>query len=1725
MSINVNKPGFSPTVSVVLSAMIVALPAHGLPQNMTLGASNAPSGTIVVAPTIAFSPDYKQMTVLQDYGRMVLNWESFSIAADEVVRFQQPDSASAVLNRVTGGGMSSLLGRLEANGSVFLINPNGVVIGAGGVIHTGGTFVASTRDVSNSAFIGGGDLNFLGDSAAGVQNLGLIKSDHGDVVLVGRAVSNAGTIEALAGRVGLAAGDDVLLSSTGSERLSVRLPATVVETGLTGVDNAGTVRAAQAQLTAAGGNVYALAISSGGVIEATGVTPLPDGRIVLTSEDGDISLSGQLTARDADGSGGAILVGGGLDGGAPVGADARNLTVSGATVNASASAASIAGGGRIVLRSSQASTISAGISARGGDAGGDGGTVEITGARSLVYNGVANLGAVAGEVGQLSLNANTVSIGAQRLVNQLALADLTITTQAVGADDGDITVFQDSVPIYASTAVNDLTLNAGRDINWNVSHTFQSTNQDMGAFTFEAGRDINILKRLGYQLVSQGADSAIPAPGAPPAPLPVAESLTGGGLHLTAAGDINLTGDLQVSATSRGGRGSHSAHAWDAALVGGDDFGLSPGAVGERGGDVSLGGVSLVAGGDITITGAGSSQPNILGFQASSEGGLGGDGYDAGTGGAGGAVDFGGIIIEAGGDVRTNAHATLNVTASSEGGDAGAALNYQNDPTAAGNGGHGGVGGAVDFGDISVSGRDLDLNHALQLHAQSIGGRGTNVSVSGVGDNIAGTGGAGGSADIGSITYSADRDILSIGAARAVGNVTITTLREVETAGSQGPSNQLPILGGPGGAAGEATVGNVLYVAGRDLFSNANENELTTSSSLTLIAGRNLTLTGSTLHSDKALTLVADNAQPDELTYGHGEISLADAVLTGGDPSLVRLYGVHPDLVDLGSFTPYAVGVENQYFGDADATGGGLYYKRLFNYDPLHDPASGPVFDQLFITANNISRIYGFTTMPAFSANFAGFVNGDSAADVTGLQFSTTASLGANVGNYVITPYGASAPGNYALRYIPGVFSITPARLDLRGNAFTMTYGDGGAPSVNAVGLVNGDQLADVASVLYGYGSGEFFTPFDFSSATVRQYDYATNSYVPWTYDYPVQASLLTGNYVLGDVTGGTFSVTPRAVVVSMQGFDISRAIGTYDNGSFTNGAGRVDGNRLTIYAGDNALLDHEINGGTLRQSRFVVTFDGMKSTDLAQSTAQNFSLHPIIAQQNGRPVITGLRIAPGWNAASNYTFSWVQPTLADLNFLPYTQVAVTAIDIATITGNPRLYPVYAFTGSGLGALDGLDLTSNRFGYVTNWNSGSQSGVYWYAPTLPASVDPGGVGYPSSATDSPHRVELPFRVNLDGSVDGVFWWNSRLSGTDLLITRLDPAKVSVYNIAGDLNTANNQARGDYWALRAAEDETADDETQVVTGKKITGVATMLLVEGNGNPRFNLSSGSVLGYPAYQAPEVHEAVKLFLQRSGQAADTASVNNWILQNNTEAGRQAIFGIMTEMIMGIASTTSDPRIPAQSTPGFTTVFTRQKPARTPGQQALLDSVADAIRSNRIAAYEKVEADYKAWQDDVRRAKEGKMPTLYSLVDIGDTPPDSLYRQLGLAKTGLSDAELAATGTFIGTAIGATSVAAGLTGAAASTGAAGTTGALMPFATSTATSMAASGPAIAATFVAVVAADAAVKVMKIEQFKDDLGDLRERAYDRPTVEGTLANGTIGQAEILNALRELNGW
>ncbi|HEY0255962.1 MAG TPA: filamentous hemagglutinin N-terminal domain-containing protein, partial [Candidatus Methylacidiphilales bacterium] len=209
----------------------------------------------------------------------IINWQSFSIASGETTKFVVPTSASATLNRVVGGNPSAIFGTLQSNGQVFLINPSGILVGAGGRIDTAG-FLGSTLDVSNDEFMAGGNMHFFGDSTAKITNKGQIDAEGGSVYLIADKVNNKGTITASQGDVGLAAGSSILFQPVGDQHLFIQPTPSDSKRALA-VNNSGTIKAASAELRSAGGNAYALAINNTGSIVATGYKKI-NGQVYLT---------------------------------------------------------------------------------------------------------------------------------------------------------------------------------------------------------------------------------------------------------------------------------------------------------------------------------------------------------------------------------------------------------------------------------------------------------------------------------------------------------------------------------------------------------------------------------------------------------------------------------------------------------------------------------------------------------------------------------------------------------------------------------------------------------------------------------------------------------------------------------------------------------------------------------------------------------------------------------------------------------------------------------------------------------------------------------------------------------------------------------------------------------------------------------------------------------------------------------------------------------------------------------------------------------------------------------------------------------------------------------------------------------------------------------------------------------------------------------------------------
>lgn len=275
----------------VVSGILLASLAPPVP----LGAN--PSGGIVVHGDVHLSGAGSVLTVRQDSTSAIINWADFSVARGETTRFVQPGRDSAVLNRVTGGNPSEIHGAIRGNGNVFLINPNGILVGPGGSVDAHGV-VLSTLDLEDGEFLAKGDLVFKGASEAGVTNLGRVQGIGGDVFLIGRTVTNRGELRA-SGRVGLAAGTEVLLKaeeSLSGERVFVRAKGSGV--GGTGIYNDGTIEGAAVELKAHG-NIYALAINNKGSIRATGAVN-EGGRVFLKAEGGRFSNSGSIHATTSN---------------------------------------------------------------------------------------------------------------------------------------------------------------------------------------------------------------------------------------------------------------------------------------------------------------------------------------------------------------------------------------------------------------------------------------------------------------------------------------------------------------------------------------------------------------------------------------------------------------------------------------------------------------------------------------------------------------------------------------------------------------------------------------------------------------------------------------------------------------------------------------------------------------------------------------------------------------------------------------------------------------------------------------------------------------------------------------------------------------------------------------------------------------------------------------------------------------------------------------------------------------------------------------------------------------------------------------------------------------------------------------------------------------------------------------------------------------------------------
>ena len=172
-----------------------------------------PTGPSVVGGQASVSGlGTSHVTITQASQRAIINWQQFNIAPNEVTRFIQPNVHAIALNRIFDQNPSQIFGSLRANGTVILLNPNGIVFGPTAQVNVGG-LIASSLNISNANFLAGHYL-YEGTGLEGwVKNAGTIHGHYDGVYLLAPNVENSGIITSPGGNIVLAAGATAYLSN------------------------------------------------------------------------------------------------------------------------------------------------------------------------------------------------------------------------------------------------------------------------------------------------------------------------------------------------------------------------------------------------------------------------------------------------------------------------------------------------------------------------------------------------------------------------------------------------------------------------------------------------------------------------------------------------------------------------------------------------------------------------------------------------------------------------------------------------------------------------------------------------------------------------------------------------------------------------------------------------------------------------------------------------------------------------------------------------------------------------------------------------------------------------------------------------------------------------------------------------------------------------------------------------------------------------------------------------------------------------------------------------------------------------------------------------------------------------------------------------------------------------------------------------------------------------
>ena len=1119
------------------------------------------------------------MTVRQSTDRMIANWQSFSIGKDAAVTFHQPDASSVVLNRVVGQAPTQILGSLHANGQVFLVNPNGVVIGQSGSVQTG-AFVASTLDLADQDFLAG-KYHFSGEGRP-IVNQGSIKGNV--VALIAPSVRNEGSIK---GNTALAAGTDALLDFDGDGLLSIQVNASTLATL---VENKGLIQAG-------GGKVILTAKGASdalkGIVNNTGTVQAH----TIASKGGRILLLGDMEHGEAN-------IAGTLDASAPHGGD-------GGFIETSANKVKVADEARITTRSENGKTGSwlidpndFTIAASGGNITGSALATQLASSNVTISTVTQGTSGGNGDINvndTVSWSANTLTLHAERNIainsamSGSATAGLALEYGQAAVAAGNTATYTVKAPVnLASTGSFSTKLGSdGATTSYTIVTSLgTSASSNDGSLqgiagnlsgNYVLGTDIDASATSGWNAGAGfspiGDNSTSSSASRFSATFDgLGHVITGLAINRSSTSYVGLFGYIDTNGVVR-----------NVGLSGGSVTGSSR--VGQLAGAIN-GTVNSAH-----ATGSVSGADNVGGLVGKSFGTI---TASYATGSVSGQNTIGGLVGFTQGGTVTTSYATGNVTASDAASQAGGLAGYLNGGTISNSyatgqvSGTTNVGGLLGFINSGTASNTYAAGSVTGSGTVTVGGlagfinNGTTVSnsywdTSTTGLSIAcGTASAGTCSATGLATAAMKNPFTFIdggwnfgsiwGKSQSSGNNGYMVLRASDstvydyyarlsntnlskTYGDANPSLSSITLDGAGTSNVTLNWGSAITTAtnaGSCSYGTANVLSVTGSNSGSVYTDYG---SGALTINKAALTVTANNASKtydgqaysggNGVTYSGFANSESSSVLSG----TLSFGGTSQGAINTGSYTIVPSGLSASNYNISYANGTLAVNKA-----------------SLTVAANDASKTYDGQ---AFSGNngvtYSGFVNGENTSVLSGaLSFGGTAQGAQSAGSYTIIPSGLSA-SNYNISFANGTLTISKIPLTVTANDASKTY-DGqaysGGNGVAYSGFVNGESSSALSGTLSFGGTAQ-------GARNAGSYTIIPSGLSGQNYDITyVNGALTVDKAIISAITG---------ITASNKTYDGSTAVTLNTaNAAFT---GMIPGDHLNIDSASGSFADK--NAGT----------------------------------------------------------------------------------------------------------------------------------------------------------------------------------------------------------------------------------------------------------------------------------------------------------------------------------------------------------------------------------------------------------------------------------------------------------------------------------------------------------------------------------------------------------------